>query len=130
MATGDTLDFRKEKAIQALLVTPTLKEAAKLSCLSLSTLNRYLKDPKFKKQYREARKQTMETATGQLQAGSREAVHALMEIIRNPKTKDYAKVQACSKVIEMAYKALEMETALDIQERLEELEEGKGQAVS
>ena len=45
---------RKEKALQALLVSRTRAEAAKAAGIGESTLREYMKDPEFLDRYREA----------------------------------------------------------------------------
>lgn len=48
------MNDRKEKALQALLVSPTRKAAAKAAGIDPETLRRYLKDPEFLQAYSEA----------------------------------------------------------------------------
>ena len=58
---------RQQKAIQALLTSPTKAEAARAAGVGESTLRQYLKDPEFITAYREAVRELLESATRQAQ---------------------------------------------------------------
>src|SRR4051794_14514517 len=64
-------------AISALLSEATAESAAARAGVSVATLRRWRKKPRFIAAYREARRQTVEAAVARLQASSALAVAAL-----------------------------------------------------
>jgi AcrR family transcriptional regulator len=107
----------KEKVLIALLETPSIRDAAKSSGISEATIYNYLKDKEFLSDYRNARRQTVESAIAQMQNAASGAVERLKELqyCENP-----AVAARCAQIIfENSVKGLE---TLDILERLEALE--------
>jgi DeoR/GlpR family transcriptional regulator of sugar metabolism len=108
----------REKVLVALLETPSVRDAAKSSGVSEATIYNFLRDSEFKTAYREARRQTVETAIAQMQSAASEAVDRLKELqyCENP-----AVAARCAQIIfENSIKGME---TLDILERLEILED-------
>ncbi len=60
------LSAKQEKALAALLVSPTIAEAAKSAGVGETTLFRWLQEPAFQEAYRAARLQVLSAATMQL----------------------------------------------------------------
>jgi DeoR/GlpR family transcriptional regulator of sugar metabolism len=111
-----------ERALTALLNTSTVRDAATESGLSEETIYRYLRDPEFKNEYRNARRQTVESAISKMQNAASEAVDRLKELqfCENP-----AVAARCAQIIfENSVKGME---TLDILERLEVLEQNANQ---
>ncbi len=110
-------DKNHEKAIAALISTTSITDAAKKCRLSEPTLYRYLQDEAFKREYRNARRNVVESAVGQIQSATSEAVSTLKRNMscEHPSTE----VRAAQIILDTAYKGVEM---LDILERLERLE--------
>lgn len=107
----------KAKALIALLNTKSIREAAKASRLSEETLYRYLRDPDFLADYREARRRSVENAISSLQQSTTEAAETL---IRNLHCENPAvEVRTAQIILENAIKGVEL---LDITERIERLE--------
>jgi hypothetical protein len=107
----------REKVLVALLETPSIRDAAKSSGVSEATIYNFLRDSEFKTAYRNARRQTVETAIAQMQNSASEAVERLKELqyCENP-----AVAARCAQIIfENSIKGME---TLDILERLEVLE--------
>ncbi len=107
----------REKVLVALLETPSVRDAAKSSGVSEATIYNFLRDSEFKTAYRNARRQTVETAIAQMQNSASEAVERLKELqyCENP-----AVAARCAQIIfENSIKGME---TLDILERLEVLE--------
>jgi AcrR family transcriptional regulator len=107
----------KEKVLIALLKTSSIRDAAKSSGISEATIYNYLKDKEFLAGYRNARRQTVETAIAQMQSAASEAVERLKELqyCENP-----AVAVRCAQIIfENSIRGLE---TTDILERLEVLE--------
>jgi hypothetical protein len=107
----------KEKVLIALIETSSIRDAAKISGSCEATIYNYLRDSEFKTAYREARRQTVESAIAQMQNAASEAVERLKELqyCENP-----AVAARCAQIIfENSIKGLE---TTDILERLETLE--------
>jgi AcrR family transcriptional regulator len=107
----------KEKVLIALVETSSIRDAAKSSGISEATIYSFLKDKEFLSEYRNARRQTVESAIAQMQNAASEAVETLKELqhCENP-----AVAARCAQIIfENSVKGLE---TTDILERLETLE--------
>lgn len=111
---------RKEKALQALLVSRTRAEAAKAAGVGESTLREYMKDPEFSERYKAAFVCVVEDATRQAQRAIAPALSALQEIMENEDEPTTARIQASRSILEYAVKLGEQ---LDVLARLAELEE-------
>ena len=112
---------RKEKALQALLVSPTRKAAAAAAGIDPETLRRYLKDPKFLQAYRDAAADTMDAATRQLQGTLNAAADRLLKIVNDDEQPPAAQIQAARTLLEFALKFTEFN---DILQQLETAEGG------
>jgi hypothetical protein len=107
----------REKALIALLETTSVRQAAEKCGLSERTLFKFLEDADFKTEYRNARRQTVESAIAKLQNAASEAVERLKDLMHceNPVVE-----ARCAQIIyENSVKGMEM---LDLAERLEEIE--------
>lgn len=110
-------ETNKEKVLIALVETSSIREAAKKSGIGEATIYRYLQDEEFLAEYRNARRQTVETAIAQMQNAASEAVERLKELqyCENP-----AVAARCAQIIfENSVKGLE---TTDVLERLEKIE--------
>jgi AcrR family transcriptional regulator len=111
-------ETNKEKVLIALIETSSIREAAKKSGIGEATIYRYLQDKEFLAEYRNARRQTVESAIAQMQNAASEAVDRLKELqyCENP-----AVAARCAQIIyENAVKGME---TTDILERLEKIED-------
>jgi len=77
----------KGKALAALLANGSIRDAAKACRLSEETLYRFLRDPAFLKEYRDAGRQTVENAIRKLQKATGEAVETLQRNLHFAKTR-------------------------------------------
>jgi DNA-binding MurR/RpiR family transcriptional regulator len=110
-------ETNKEKVLIALVETSSVREAAKKSGIGEATIYRFLQGKEFLSEYRNARRQTVETAIAQMQNAASEAVERLKELqyCENP-----AVAARCAQIIfENSVKGLE---TTDILTRLEALE--------
>ncbi len=108
----------QEKVLIALIETSSIREAAKASGIGEATIYRYLQDKEFLAEYRNARRQTVETAIASMQNAASEAVERLKELqyCENP-----AVAARCAQIIfENSIRGLE---TTDILERLEKIED-------
>lgn len=115
-------ESNQQKALTALLTTNTVKEAAKQAGISPESIYRYLRDPRFLKEYRSHRNTLMEATVGRIQGAADQAVQTL---IRNLTSGNNAtEVRAAVVIIENALKGREQ---TEIIERLEALEANANQ---
>ena len=107
----------KDRALIALLGCNSIRDAAKACRLSEETLYRYSRDDDFVRDYREARRQTVENAISKLQSATGEAVETLERNLHceNPAVE----VRTAQIILENAIKGVEL---IDVIERLERLE--------
>ena len=111
---------RKEKALQALLVSRTRAEAAKTAGIGESTLREYMKDPEFLERYREAFGNLVQDATRQAQQAIAPALSCLREIVEDRDEAPQARIQAARSTLEYALRLTEQ---LDIIDRIQALED-------
>jgi DNA-binding MurR/RpiR family transcriptional regulator len=111
-------ETNKAKVLIALIETSSIREAAKKSGIGEATIYRFLQDKEFLAEYRNARRQTVESAIAQMQNAAGDAVERLKELqyCENP-----AVAARCAQIIfENALRGLE---TTDILTRLEILED-------
>jgi len=113
-----SINKNKEKALAALLSTPSVASAARRAKLSEGTLYGYLKDNDFKVQYRIARRSLVEVSTARVQAATTKAVETLKRNLTCGVPS--AEIRAATSILDFAHKGIEV---MDILERLEVLEE-------
>lgn len=114
------LSPRQERALQAVVSHPTLKEAALAAGVSDATLWRYMKDPEFERRLREARRVAVGHAAVRLQGATGEAVAVLRELMTRVEAPPAARISAARAVIDYSFRAVEMD---ELRARLRELEE-------
>lgn len=111
---------RQEQGITALLVRGSLQAAAEASGVNEKTLRRWLReDLAFQAAYREARRQVVQQAIGQVQQATGEAVETLRKVRKDRKATASARVTAAKAILETAVKAVELE---DLEARITALE--------
>lgn len=103
------LSQKQEKAIVALLTEPTIKQVAAVTGVGESTIYRWLQEDEFDEAFREARKNAFSQSITHLQQAATTAVSTLKEIMVNSEASPSSRVTASKTVIEMAYKAYELE---------------------
>jgi transposase-like protein len=114
---GEKLSRKKNAAIAALLTQPTITAAAKDVGIDESTLRRWLKEPTFKREFRAAREDVVETAVGRLQQCAGKAVEALERNLASGHPAH--EIRAALGILGHAIEAIEL---LDLVERVGELE--------
>ncbi|NLP24491.1 MAG: hypothetical protein GX382_08230 [Syntrophomonadaceae bacterium] len=114
------LEPKQQQAIIALLTQPTITGAAESIGINPKTLHEWLKQPDFREAYAEARDQTMDQAITRLQQAISKAIDTLIAIMGSDLAKDAARVTAARTILDMAFKAYELE---QIAERLTKLEQ-------
>ena len=113
---------KQERALAALVLCPTAKEAAKAAGLSESTLRKYRKDPEFMAEYRKRCNESLETACVKAKSALPPAIERLAVIVLDDKQQPREQIAACRALCEYS---LRLNEAVDIEQRLRALEERK-----
>lgn len=119
MSDGDGeggLTVKQERAIETLITSPTIIEAARKAGVSRRSISRWLReDENFRHEFKAARRQVLEHATARLQRLSCGAVGILEEILRDENASPASRISGIRALLDFAYRAFELE---DIEERL------------
>ena len=107
---GEKLSRKQDQAVAALLSRPTIKAAAEATGVGEVTLWRWLQKEKFQAAYRESRRQVVSHSVGLLQQASSDAVAALRTIVLDGDAPASSRVSAPRTVLEIAVKAVELES--------------------
>jgi len=118
--TTAKLSRKKEQAITSLLQCPTIADAAKASGIGEATLFRWLKDTEFMMEFRNARMEIVRHAIAQLQNATGQAVQTLREVMTDEECTPSSRVTAAKTILEMSFRAVEIES---LEERIVALEE-------
>ncbi len=108
-----------ERAVVALLESDSVLEAARSVNIGETTIYRWMKDVEFQALYRDARREVVRQAVARLQRACRQAVDTLTDVMQCGESPASARVTAARAVLEMAFKAVELE---DIDARVTVLE--------
>jgi transposase len=119
---GDKLPRKAGAVIAALLSEGSVKAAAARAGVSESTVRAWLRErPQFAADYRAARRQAVEAATGALQAAAAEAAETLRKELGGKRSS--GRIRAAVAILDRAIKAVEL---MDLAERVAELERCAG----
>ena len=116
---GQKLSQNQEKAIAALLASPSIPAAAKVVGIGQSTLCRWLKLDGFKDAYLNAKKEVVCQAVGKVQSAMTEAVCTLQTVMADLEAPASARVAAARAILDLGLRAFEME---EFEQRLKILE--------
>jgi len=117
---GEKLSRKQEQGIRALLLQPTLVDAATAIGVDERTLRRWLRDDAvFQMAYREARRAVVQHAIVQVQRATGEAVETLRSVMQDAEASASARVSAAKAILDTAVKAVELE---DLEARITALE--------
>jgi predicted site-specific integrase-resolvase len=117
--TTDTLTPRQWKALGALLVAPSIRQAAADADVPEKTLHNWLKNGKFEVAYREARREAVRQSTARAQSAASAMVAVMIRIAVKDTARDADRISAASKVYDIAFKGVELE---DLRNELEQLQ--------
>ena len=92
--TGSTLTAKQDKALSALLTSPTLELAAKSAGVTTVTLWRYLQEDVFKAAYQQARREVVSHAVTRLQQACAGAVAVLLAVAADTEAPAASRVTA------------------------------------
>jgi AcrR family transcriptional regulator len=110
----------KKKILEALLACPTVRAAAKVCGVSEMTVYRYLKDPEFKAEYEELKRQTFDEAINFLKSRMSKAVQQLDNLIDNPTVHPRINMESAMFV---ATTAIDVDDRQNLQDYIAELKE-------
>ena len=99
-----TITERKEKALQALLVTRTRAEAAKVAGIGESTLRSYFHDANFAKRYQDELTSLTQDAAHQAQQTISPALQTLARIMEDEEQPASSRIAAARSLLEYAIK--------------------------
>jgi transposase-like protein len=121
--TGHGAKFgrKKEEAIAALLSQRNVEDAARSVDIDAKTLLRWMKEPEFDAEYRNARRAAFGQSVARLQQAYGAAVSTLLKIMVDSNTPASTRVRAEDSVLGHTAKAMELD---DIEARLSALELG------
>jgi hypothetical protein len=114
--SSDNLTAKQHKAIAALMSSSTVAKAAAAVGVNERTIYTWLEDADFDAAYRVARVEAVQQAIALLQKGSSAAVGVLLNLLTTGTPT--VKLGAARTVLEMAFKAVELE---DVRDELEQL---------
>lgn len=117
----------KEKALAALLVCNTRKEAAALAGMSEKTIYSYMQDEVFKSEYEAAKRDLINRAADQINRSLEPAITALRTIAEDKSAGKTARVQAARSLLEYGLKLAEYTT---LEERITALEQAAERAAN
>jgi transposase len=117
---GQKITQRQERAIAVLIASPTIREAAESLRVNEVTLYRWLREREFQAAYRQARREVVAQAVARLQEACSTAVNTLIEVMGDGEAPCSSRVTAAKSVLELAFKAVELE---DLDARVTALEE-------
>ena len=110
---------KQERVISALLSYPTVREAAEVTGVGVSTIGNWLTQPNFKARYETARREMLDSAKNALRAASLGAVTTLAAISGDVNAKESARVSAAKSILELVLRISDTE---DVLARIEKLE--------
>lgn len=118
------MTHKQTQALAALLTYPTKATAAQAAGIGLTTLKRYLADPKFQAEYQKAVSGMIEDAAAQARQSLSPALSCLREIVTSEEAADSNKIQASRALLEYGLRLVE---TVDILQKLNVLEEWRSE---
>jgi hypothetical protein len=116
---GTKFGRKMESAVAALLTQRNIDEAAKSVGIAPNTLLKWMKEPEFQAEYREARRAAYSQAVARLQQGATAAATTLLKVMLDQNTPASVRIRAAECVMNHSSKAIEIE---DVEGRVTELE--------
>lgn len=110
---------RQQKALAALLTSPSRAAAARAAGITTRTLQNYLSDLEFQREYKRAFEGVVVDATRQAQQAISPALSTLREIVEDKGEDTQARISAARAILSHGIKLTE---TTDILNRLQELE--------
>ena len=105
---GERLSRKQESFIAALLLYPTVKQAAGSVGISIATSTRWLKEPRFKEAYAQARRDALEQILGLVEQSMTASVLVLRSVMLAADTPAPTKVAAAKVLLETGLRCFEL----------------------
>jgi hypothetical protein len=118
-AAENVLTGQQSKVLALLAGGSTIEAAASESKVNPSTVHAWLKKEPFAGEYKAATRIVIEHATTQLKAATGEAVSTLRAVAGDDDAPASSRVSAAKTILELAYRAVELD---DLAERIQALE--------
>jgi len=119
---GTKFGRNKEQAIAALLSNRNVEQAARAVGIGVTTLRRWMRNPQFKNEYLQARREGLAQATARLQQSSGPAASTLLKLMVDPAMPPAIRLRAADYVLKHSLKSLEDD---DLETRLALLEDAR-----
>ena len=117
---------KREKALAALVSNPNVRTAAASCGIGERTLHRWVREPEFAMQLAEARRDVTRRVMLNTISRAEKAAEVLDEIMSNKKFSPHARVQAAKSLLELSFRAAEIDEILN---RIESLEMAHNEAL-
>lgn len=111
---------KQARVLEALLVSPSKSEAARMAKVDRETITRMLADPVFHAEYDRRREDALQVACAALQSTLQAAVDTLAQIMQDTENPPSSRIYAARTVLEYGIKLTEQ---VDILQRLEAVEQ-------
>lgn len=115
------LTAKQQAGLLALLNSASIEAAAKKIKVDKSTFYRWLKEPAFQVEFKEAKLQIFSDAITSLQKASVKAVNVLVEQFDTSDVPANVKVSAAKIILDFGFRGTEFEDVVDRLARLEKL---------
>lgn len=116
---GDMKNSKREQLLAALLVAPTVKQAAQSIGMPETTAFSWLRKPEFAEEYKTKKRQTVAEASDYIMSRISAATAIIDNIMNDTETPAQVRLNAAKTILDTAFKTIEQR---DILERLEALE--------
>lgn len=117
---GQKMTQKKQQAIAVLIGSPTIRDAAEALKVNEVTIYRWLREHEFQEAYRRARREVVAQSVARLQEACSKAVSTLIQVMDDGEASSASRVTAARSVLELAFKAVELE---DLEARVSALEQ-------
>lgn len=107
MATTTAADRKNELIISSLISTTSVRAAAKVCGVSETQIYARLRDPAFKKQYDDARREMLEQSTAYVQGIVGEALQKMYEIMNDENAAPQIQLNAAEAIVRNSIKLTE-----------------------
>ena len=118
-SSDENLTAKQERFLAALLVSPTVADAAKAANVADSTARRWLAQPDIHRAWLDRRREVVDQAMTGVQLATRAAVATLLDCLKE-KYPAGVRVRAATALLDTAIRAVEIG---DLAARIEELEQ-------
>ena len=116
---NEELTNGQRRAIETLMLTNTMAEAAKMAKVTQRSIYNWMKQDRFQTVLRQARRDALAQTTTRLQQMTAQAVHTLGDVMEDENASHAGRVSAARLTLDMMYHGAALD---DIVERLKTVE--------